>query len=58
MLSLLLVTFIFAELQAILYNGRDSETLDLAISQEDDDGIENAHFQRTTRNQVNASSMR
>jgi hypothetical protein len=36
----------------------NSETLDLAISEENDSGIENAHFQRTTRNQVNPSSMR
>ena len=35
----------------------NSETLDLAISQEDDDGIERAHFQRVTRNKVNPSSM-
>jgi hypothetical protein len=35
----------------------DSETLDLAISPEDDDGIESAHFKRVTRNQVNPSSM-
>lgn len=35
----------------------NSETLELAISQEDDDGIERAHFQRVTRNKVNPSSM-
>ena len=34
-----------------------SETLDSAILQENDEEIESAHFPRNTRNQVNPSSM-